>query len=158
LPENRKAYMRTTRLHELLDPETLSRGETLGLMARRIVEGYRVGEHRSPMQGFAIEFSQHREYTAGDDPRHLDWKMLGKTDRYYIKQYEQDTNYIGHLLVDGSESMDYGSGKITKAHYAKMLAACLAYLILQQRDSVALSIFDEEIAERVARTDAFTKI
>jgi uncharacterized protein (DUF58 family) len=111
----------------LLDPVALARGESLGFLARQIVEGYRVGEHRSPFRGFAIEFAQHREYTVGDDPRHLDWKVLGRTDRYYIKQYEQDTNLVVHLLIDGSESMNYGSKKITKLHYAKALAACLPF-------------------------------
>lgn len=142
----------------LLDPETVSRGEALGLMARRVVEGYRVGEHRSPFRGFAIEFAQHREYTAGDDIRHLDWKVLGRSDRYYIKQYEQDTNYVAHVVLDGSKSMDYGSGKITKLHFAKALAACLSYLILLQRDAVALALFDTETREYIPRTDNLGKI
>jgi len=144
--------------HTLLDPETVSRGEALGLMARRVVEGYRVGEHRSPFRGFAIEFAQHREYTAGDDIRHLDWKVLGRSDRYYIKQYEQDTNYVAHLVIDGSESMNYGSGKLTKMHYAKALAACVAYVILVQRDAVALALFDTEVRDYQPRTDNQGKI
>lgn len=142
----------------LLDPETISRGEALGMMARRVVEGYRVGEHRSPFRGFAIEFAQHREYTAGDDIRHLDWKVLGRSDRYYIKQYEQDTNYVAHVILDGSRSMDYGSGKITKLHFAKALAACLSYLILLQRDAVALALFDTETREYIPRTDNLGRI
>ena len=141
-----------------LDPVAISRGENLGILARKVVEGYRVGEHRSPFKGFAIEFSQHREYTVGDDTRHLDWKVLGRTDRYYIKQYEQDTNLVVHLLLDGSESMTYGSGNITKLHYAKSLAACLAYLVLLQRDAVALSMFDQETREYLPRTDSLGKI
>ncbi|MEJ0000109.1 MAG: DUF58 domain-containing protein [Verrucomicrobiota bacterium] len=141
-----------------LDPVAISRGENLGLLARKVVEGYRVGEHRSPFKGFAIEFAQHREYTVGDDPRHLDWKVLGRTDRYYIKQYEQDTNLVVQLLLDGSESMTYGSGKITKLHYAKSLAACLAYLILLQRDAAAVSLFDSETREYLPRTDSLGKI
>jgi uncharacterized protein (DUF58 family) len=141
-----------------LDPDAISRGESLGLMARQLVEGYRVGEHRSLARGFAIEFAQHREYTVGDDPRHLDWKVLGRTDRYYIKQYEQDTNLVVHLLLDGSESMTYGSGRITKLHYAKSLAACLAYLVLLQRDAVALAVFDTQTREYLPRTDNFGKI
>jgi uncharacterized protein (DUF58 family) len=142
----------------LLDPDAISRGESLGLLARRVVEGYRVGEHRSPLRGFAIEFAQHREYSPGDDIRHLDWKVLGRSDRYYIKQYEQDTNYVAHVVVDGSNSMEYGSGKITKFHYAKALAACLSYLVLIQRDAVALAIFDEEIQDYMPRTDSMGKI
>ncbi|MBN8712007.1 MAG: hypothetical protein BGO12_09320 [Verrucomicrobia bacterium 61-8] len=142
----------------LLDPQAVSRGEALGLMARRIVEGYRVGEHRSPFHGFAIEFAQHREYSAGDDIRHLDWKVLGRSDRYYIKQYEQDTNYVAHIAVDGSASMNYGSGKVSKLHFAKALAACLAYVILLQRDAVALMLFDTERRDYLPRTDSLGRI
>jgi uncharacterized protein (DUF58 family) len=142
----------------LLDAAAIARGENLGILARKVVEGYRVGEHRSPFKGFAIEFSQHREYTVGDDTRHLDWKVLGRTDRYYIKQYEQDTNLVAHLLVDGSESMAYGSGKVTKLDYAKSLAACLAYLILLQRDAVAVGIFDTDTQQYIPRTDNMGKI
>ena len=86
----------------LLDPAAIQRGEALGLHARFIVEGYMAGEHKSPFRGFAIEFTQHREYVPGDDIRHLDWKVLGRTDRYYLKQYEQETNYVAHVLLDGS--------------------------------------------------------
>ena len=138
---------------DLLDPEAISRGESLGFMARKIVEGYRVGDHRSPFHGFAIEFAQHREYTIGDDLRHLDWKVLGRSERYYIRQYEQDTNFVTHLVVDGSLSMNYGSGKVTKLHYAKILAACLAQIIQLQRDAVALALVDETIREYLPRTD-----
>ena len=141
-----------------LDPEAVAKGEALGLLARSVVEGYRVGEHRSPFKGFAIEFAQHREYTIGDDTRHLDWKVLGRTDRYYIKQYEQDTNFVAHLVIDASESMNYGSDKITKAHYAKALAACLAYLILVQRDAAALYLCDETVRETLTRTDSLDRI
>ncbi len=143
---------------DLLDSDAISRGESLGILARQVVEGYRVGEHRSPFKGFAIEFAQHREYTVGDDIRHLDWKVLGRTDRYYIKQYEQDTNFVAHLVIDGSESMNYGSGKLTKFQYAKALAACLAYIILLQRDAAALYLFDTEIRETLTRTDNLGKI
>src|SRR6267154_3977458 len=94
----------------LLDPLAIQKAESLGLHARFIVEGYMAGEHKSPFRGFAIEFTQHREYVPGDDIRHLDWKVLGRTDRYYLKQYEQETNYVAHILLDGSESMRYGSG------------------------------------------------
>ena len=140
-------------IDELLDPVAIARAETLGLHARYIVEGYMAGEHKSPYRGFAIEFSQHRQYTHGDDIRHLDWKVLGRTDRYYIKQYEQETNYVAHLLLDGSESMKYGSGRLIKFQYGKVMAACLAYLILNQRDAVALSIFDSIVRDFTARSD-----
>jgi uncharacterized protein (DUF58 family) len=142
----------------LLDPQAISRAEALGLNARYIVEGYMAGEHKSPYRGFAVEFAQHREYTHGDDPRHLDWKVLGRTDRYYIKQYEQETNYVAHLLLDGSESMKYGSGKLTKLHYAKVLAACLAYLILHQRDAAALALFDTTVRDYAPRSDNLASI
>src|ERR1700677_3588801 len=142
----------------LLDAAAVASGEALGLAARLIMEGYRVGEHRSPFHGFAIEFAQHREYATGDDVKHLDWKVLGRTDRYYIKQYEQDTNFVCHLLIDGSESMNYGSGKITKMQYAKILSACIAYIVLHQRDAIALNIFDTEIREQFTRTDNPGKI
>ena len=140
-------------LDQLLDPVAIARAESLGLNARFIVEGYMAGEHKSPYRGFAVEFAQHREYTHGDDPRHLDWKVLGRTDRYYIKQYEQETNYVAHVLLDGSESMKYGSGKLTKLHYGKMIAACLAYLILHQRDAVALALFDTVVRDYSPRSD-----
>lgn len=138
---------------KLLDPRAIARAEALGMNARFIVEGYMAGEHKSPYRGFAIEFAQHREYAPGDDVRHLDWKVQAKTERYYIKQYEQETNFVAHLLLDGSESMKYGSGEISKLEYGKVMAACLAYLILHQRDAVALGIFDEEVQEYLPRSD-----
>src|SRR6186713_1942808 len=131
----------------LLDPEAIQKAEYLGLQARTIVEGYMAGAHRSPFRGFAIEFAQHREYAVGDDTRHLDWKVLGRSDRYYIRQYEQDTNFVTHLVVDGSASMNYGSGKLTKLHFAKILAACLAQVVLLQRDAVALALVDEKVQD-----------
>lgn len=140
-------------LDQLLDPQTISKAEALGFQARYVVEGYMAGEHKSPYRGFAIEFAQHREYTHGDDTRHVDWKVLGRTDRYYIKQYEQETNYVANVLLDGSESMKYGSGKVTKLDYAKQIAACLAYLILHQRDSAALGIFDQSMRDYTPRSD-----
>ena len=140
-------------LQALLDPAAISRAESLGLHARYIVEGYMAGEHKSPYRGFAVEFAQHREYTHGDDTRHLDWKVLGRTDRYYIKQYEQETNYVANILLDGSESMKYGSGKWTKLHYGKMMAACLAYVILHQGDAVALGLFDTAVRDYTPRSN-----
>ncbi len=145
--------MNQSSLDQLLDPQTIARAEALGLQARYVVEGYMAGEHKSPYRGFAIEFAQHREYTHGDDPRHLDWKVIGRTDRYYIKQYEQETNYVAHLLLDGSESMKYGSGAVTKFEYGRQIAACLSYLILHQRDATALGIFDQTIRDYSPRSD-----
>jgi uncharacterized protein (DUF58 family) len=141
----------------LLDPEAITQGETLGLMARFIVEGYMAGEHKSPMRGFSIEFNQHRPYVAGDDVRHLDWKVLGRTDRYYLKQYDQETNFVAHILLDGSESMNYGAG-ISKLEYGKRMAACLAYLILRQRDAVSVAVFDEAVDKQHPRTGNLASI
>src|SRR5438309_5375751 len=142
----------------LLDPLAIQKAESLGLHARFIVEGYMAGEHKSPFRGFAVEFAQHREYVPGDDTRHLDWKVLGRTDRYYIKQYEQETNYVAHILIDGSESMKYGSGAVTKFDYARTMAACLAYLILLQRDAVAVGMFDTAVKGYLPRTDNMSSI
>jgi uncharacterized protein (DUF58 family) len=143
---------------QLLDADAIQRAEHLGLQARKVVEGYMAGAHKSPFRGFAIEFAQHREYVPGDDTRHLDWKVLGRSDRYYIKQYEQETNYVGHILLDGSESMKYGSGKVTKLDYGRTIAACIAYLILLQRDAVAVGIFDATLRDYQPRTDSLAKI
>ncbi len=141
-----------------LDSAAIERAELLGIQARQVVEGYMAGEHKSPYRGFAIEFAQHREYVPGDDTRHLDWKVLGRSDRYYIKQYEQETNFVANILLDGSESMAYGSGKITKFDYARKLAACLAYLVLAQRDAAALAVYDTAIRGQVPRSDSLGSI
>jgi uncharacterized protein (DUF58 family) len=125
-----------------IEPEVLSRAEALGIKARTLVEGLRVGDHKSPYRGFSVEFVQHREYVPGDDSRHIDWKSYGRSERYMVKQYEQETNFVGHVLVDASRSMLYGDGETNKLEYAKLLAASLAYLIIHQRDSAGLAIFD----------------
>lgn len=138
---------------DLLDAGALAHAELLGLHARQVVEGYLAGEHRSPFFGFATEFAQHREYSQGDDLRHLDWKVLGRTDRYYVKQYEQETNFVAQILLDASESMRFGSGRVTKLQYAKQLAACLAYLILLQRDAVAVGLFDAAMRRYLPRSN-----
>src|SRR5438067_8684127 len=139
--------------NKLLDAEAIQRAEYLGMQARTIVEGYMAGAHKSPFRGFAVEFAQHREYVPGDDTRHLDWKVLGRSDRYYIKQYEQETNFVAHLLLDGSESMRYGSGRVSKLDYAKVMAAWLAYLILRQRGAAAATVFDSTPREDLPRTE-----
>src|SRR5205823_13900794 len=125
-----------------LDPQAVARAQALGLKARTVVEGLRVGDHKSPYRGFSVEFVQHREYVPGDDIRHIDWKSYGRSERYTIKQYEQETNFIAHLLVDGSNSMRYGEREQNKLAYAKLLAASLTYLIVRQRDSASLRVFD----------------
>ncbi|MFA4987228.1 MAG: DUF58 domain-containing protein [Candidatus Brocadiia bacterium] len=130
-----------TESQKYLSPEVLSSISGLEYKARLIVEGFLTGPHRSPYRGFSVEFAQHREYVAGDDLRHLDWKVWGRTDRLYIKQYDAETNFECLLLVDASGSMAFGSGAMTKLEYAKHVAAAMAYLILQQRDGVGLRIF-----------------
>ena len=125
-----------------LQPEVMDRAAALGLKARGIVEGLRIGDHKSPFRGFSVEFVQHREYVPGDDIRHIDWKSYGRSERYTIKQYEQETNFIGHILLDASRSMLYGEGATNKLEYGKLLAATLSYLIIHQRDTVSLGVFD----------------
>jgi uncharacterized protein (DUF58 family) len=132
-----------------LQPEAVSRIARLELQARNVVEGFLSGLHRSPYFGQSVEFVQHREYVAGDDPRRIDWKVWSKTDKYYIKQYEEETNLRCTLLVDVSESMQFGSDKMTKYEYACAVAACLAYLLLRQQDSVGLTSFDAAVRATV---------
>jgi uncharacterized protein (DUF58 family) len=111
-----------------------------------VVEGYVAGMHPSPYHGFSVEFAEHREYVPGDDIRHVDWKVWSKTDKLYLKQYEQETNLLTYLLLDTSESMAYASGSnVTKLRYAQYIAASLGYLILQQQDSVGLVIYDDAV-------------
>jgi uncharacterized protein (DUF58 family) len=128
-----------------LDPATLAKMADLELQARLIVEGYLSGMHKSPYHGFSVEFVQHREYAPGDDIKHVDWKVFCRTERYFLKQYEEETNLICWLLVDVSESMRYRSGSLSKYDFACLLAAALAYLILHQQDSAGLVTFDEQI-------------
>ncbi len=128
-----------------LDPETLHNLGDLELIAREVVEGLRVGSHRSPLKGFSTEFAHHRQYVPGDPIRDIDWRVYGRTGRYYTKLYEAETNYDCTILIDASASMNYASGKVSKLEYAKYLAASLAYIVLNQRDSVGLSVFDSEV-------------
>jgi uncharacterized protein (DUF58 family) len=132
-----------------LPPEAIARISRLEILARNVVEGFLSGQHRSPYFGQSIEFAQHREYVPGDDIRRIDWKVWSKTDRYYIKQYEEETNLRTTLLVDLSESMLFRSGKISKYEYACQIAAVLGYLLLRQQDAVGLVTFDSSIRQRV---------
>jgi uncharacterized protein (DUF58 family) len=132
-----------------LHPETIARISRLDLRARHVVEGFISGMHRSPFFGHSVEFIQHREYVPGDDLRHLDWKVWSKTDRYYVKQYEEETNLRSTLVVDVSESMHYGRGALNKYNYACTVAACLGYLLLRQQDSVGLMTFDDDVRQIV---------
>jgi uncharacterized protein (DUF58 family) len=129
-----------------LDPHTLASLEGLDLQARMVVEGYVAGMHPSPYQGFSVEFAEHREYVPGDDIRHVDWKVWSKTDKLYLKQYEEETNLLLYLLLDTSESMAYASGdNVSKLRYAQFVAAALGYMVLRQQDSVGLATFDDMV-------------
>jgi len=130
---------------EYLKPEILTRINNLELRARMVVEGFITGLHKSPFHGFSVEFAQHRPYNVGDNLRYVDWKVFGRTDRYYIKQYEEETNVKSYLLLDSSRSMAFTSGAGNKLLYAKYLCASLAYLMINQRDAVGLTLFGEEI-------------
>ncbi len=140
-----------TDYRKYLDPKVLARIASLDLRARLIVEGLMTGMHRSPYQGISVEFAQHRPYTAGDDIRHVDWKVLAKTDRIYLKQYQEETNLHLICLVDASESMAYGSvsdgagAAWTKFDHATAIAASLSYMAIQQQDSVGLAVFDQDL-------------
>ncbi|MCH8306427.1 MAG: DUF58 domain-containing protein, partial [Candidatus Marinimicrobia bacterium] len=121
-----------------LDPVALSTVKNMYIRARLIVEGFITGLHRSPYHGFSVEFSEHRQYMPGDEPKHIDWKLYGKTDRLYIKQFEEETNLKAYILLDSSASMNYSSEGISKLEFASYIAASLAYLMLKQRDAVGL--------------------
>jgi uncharacterized protein (DUF58 family) len=129
-----------------LDPQTLASLEGLDLQARMVVEGYVAGMHPSPYHGFSVEFAEHRQYVPGDDIRHVDWKVWSKTDKLYLKQYDEETNLLMYLLLDTSESMAYASGNnVSKLQYAQFIVAALAYMILQQQDSVGLVVYDDAV-------------
>ncbi len=131
---------------DFLAPRDLQRISNLQVFARQVVEGFCTGLHRSPHKGFSVEFKQHRQYVPGDEIRHIDWRVFGRSDRYYIREYEEETNLRTTLLLDRSGSMAYGrEGSTTKLEYATKLAACLAYLMLQQSDGVGLVTFDTAI-------------
>jgi len=132
-----------------LHPEAIKRISRLDLRARHVVEGFLSGMHRSPYFGQSVEFLQHREYAIGDDLRHVDWKVWARQDRYYVKQFEEDTNLRCTLLVDVSNSMAYGSGAMNKYEYACTVASCLAYLVLRQQDAVGCVAFDERVRAKV---------
>ncbi|UUO04365.1 DUF58 domain-containing protein [Blastopirellula sp. J2-11] len=132
-----------------IDPGSLMRMKNLELRARAIVEGFLSGLHRSPYHGFSVEFTEYRQYSPGDDPRYLDWKLFARSDRYFIKCFEDETNLRCHLLVDLSRSMTYGTVGYNKADYAKTAAATIAYFLSLQRDAVGLLTFDESIVDLI---------
>ena len=128
-----------------LDPAVLARISSLELRARTIVEGFLSGLHRSPLKGFSVEFAEYRPYLPGDDLSTIDWKVFARTDRHFVKQYEEETNLRAYLILDVSASMSYGTGPLTKLEYGSCLAASLAYLLKRQRDSAGLTTFDDRI-------------
>lgn len=130
-----------------LNPEVLSGMRGLDLKARLIVEGYVSGMHRSPYQGFSVEFAEHREYSPGDDLRYVDWKVFGRSDRYFLKQYDEETNFNCHILLDTSESMTYRSetASVSKLEYGQYIAAALAWLVVQQQDAIGIVTFDDQV-------------
>jgi len=135
----------TPRDRPFLDPAVVARLGTLELKARTIVEGFLSGLHRSPFKGFSVEFAEYRQYIPGDDLSTIDWKVFARSDRYYVKKFEEETNLDAHLMLDVSGSMGYGSTAMTKFEYGACLAASLAYLMNRQRDAVGLTAFDDKI-------------
>jgi uncharacterized protein (DUF58 family) len=138
------------------DPAVISRLKGLTVRARRIVEGVMLGMHKSPFRGISAEFTQHRSYAPGDDLRHLDWKVYAKSDRFYVKQFRQETSLACHFVIDTSESMNYaGGGALTKFDYAATLAASFAHLIIGQQDSVGLTLFAENVRTTLPAKSTF---
>lgn len=128
-----------------LHPETVALLDTMALKAKLVVEGYIIGKHQSPYHGFSVEFAEHRSYETGDEIRHIDWKLFGKTDRLYVKRYQEETNLSSHIILDSSKSMLYKSGNISKLAYANSLVAALSYLMISQQDAVGLVKFSNKI-------------
>lgn len=143
------------------NPAELAQFGRLELIARQLVEGLMMGRHRSPFKGSSVEFVEHRDYYPGDEIRHIDWRAYGKTGRYYVKEFEDETNLRSHLLIDVSGSMSYAGQSVSKFQYARMLGASLAWLLLGQRDSVGMMTFDSKIREQLkpsSNRDAFRRM
>ncbi|MEC7855246.1 MAG: DUF58 domain-containing protein [Candidatus Neomarinimicrobiota bacterium] len=119
--------------------------DSISMKAKMVVEGYIIGQHRSPYHGFSVEFAEHRSYESGDEVRHIDWKLYGKTNRLYVKRYEEETNLRAHLILDTSKSMTYTSGGVSKLEYGSYLLAALSYLMISQQDAAGVVLFDESI-------------
>jgi uncharacterized protein (DUF58 family) len=140
-----------------LQPKIVAQLANMELRARLVVEGFITGLHKSPYHGFSVEFTEHRPYMPGDEIRHIDWKAYGKTDRYYIKEFEEETNLKTYIILDASKSMDYASeGQLKKIEYASYVAAALGYLMVEQRDAVGLTVYDEKI--RISLPPRATKL
>ncbi|MBL7052797.1 MAG: DUF58 domain-containing protein [Candidatus Marinimicrobia bacterium] len=131
--------------NQYFDPILLSKVNNLSLAARFVVEGFLVGLHKSPFHGFSAEFSEYRPYNEGEDTRFVDWRYFGKTDRFYVKRFEEETNLRATIILDSSASMGFASGKISKLDYGSFLSAALSHLLLKQRDAVGLTIFDKSV-------------
>jgi len=135
-----------TQISSLFDPKVLAKFANLELVARQVVEGFISGRHKSPFKGFSVEFAEHREYSPGDEIRYIDWRTYAKSDRYYIKEFEEETNLRCYILMDVSGSMKYGGrNEITKYRYGCFLTAALAYLMLHQQDAVGMVTFDTDV-------------
>ncbi|MDA7503584.1 DUF58 domain-containing protein [Planctomicrobium sp.] len=133
----------------LHDPSALAKFANLDVVAKLIVEGYMIGQHKSPFKGSSVEFVEHRQYYPGDEIRHIDWRAYGKTGKYYIKEYEEETNLRAYILLDCSGSMGYSESSLAKIDYARQLAAAFAYLLNAQRDAIGLMTFDNKVRERM---------
>jgi len=141
---------KATGLSRYADPAVLMRIRSLDLRVRSVMDGFYNGLHRSPLHGFSVEFSEYRQYTEGDDPRFIDWKIAARTDRYYIKLFEDETNLRCHLVLDNSKSMSFGTTPgYTKSDYARTLCGCLGYALIEQRDAAGLVVFDEDVDEYI---------
>lgn len=144
---------------DFLSPETVSQLSRLDLIARFVVEGYITGLHKSPYHGFSAEFAEHRQYMAGDSLRYLDWKVYGRTDRMYVKRFEEETNLKSHIILDISGSMGFKDrGAVTKLRYGSILAAALAFLMIRQRDSVGLVTFSESLISYVPPRSVYSQL
>jgi len=150
--------VQTSILTRYLNPEVLSRMANQRVEARMLVEGNLAGAHKSPRHGFAVEFAGHREYVPGDDPKHIDWRVYFTREKYFIKQYEMETNFVCHLVLDASASMRYGEGRQQKLQYASEMAATLGYTVVHQSDKVSLTAFDEDIIDHVPPSNSMGQV
>ena len=148
-PSARNFGTRDERVARFLDPEVVSKLKNMELRARLVVEGFLQGLHRSPYHGFSVEFAEYRQYMPGDAPRYVDWKLYGKTDRYYVKVFEEETNLKAVLLLDKSASMGFAGRGVTKLRWGSLLAAALAFLMIKQQDAAGLVLFDDAIRDYV---------
>ena len=149
---------RASVLTRYLDPEALARLSNQRMEARHLVEGNLAGAHKSPMHGFAVEFAGHREYVPGDDPRHIDWRVYFTREKYVVKQYEMETNFVCHLVLDVSASMRYGEGAEQKMEYAARMAATLGHQVVRQSDKVSLTIFDRDVVDHVPPSNTMGQV